>query len=256
MSSVTKPHRIRCSEIWGGNRGDELDVETSGIRASLFSRACDGGKGGDLYYFSVCGSDLLTRIAIVDVVGHGESVSETSGWLYDSLADKMNSAEGNLVLADLNKATVERGFDALSTAAVAAYYRGNSTFYYSYAGHHPLLRCAAGESQWKPLEAEPVDGVIGLPLGVDEDCEFHQQAKNIQIGDRVFLYTDGVTEAMGANGTLFSDERLVEILNQNSGRTLAEIRRTVLDALVAHAGQSLGHDDVTFMIIEIGHNDE
>ncbi len=248
-----QPHRIRCSEIWGGNRGDELDVETSGIRASLFSRACDGGKGGDIYYFSVCGSDLLTRIAIVDVVGHGEAVSETSGWLYDSLLDKMNSAEGNLVLADLNKATVEHGFDALSTAAVAAYYRANSSLYYSYAGHHPLLRCAAGESEWKPLEAEDVNENVGLMLGVDEDAEYHQQAKDVNAGDRVFLYTDGVTEAMNADGIQF-DAQLIDVLNQNSDRGLPEIRQAVLDALLSHTGQTLGHDDVTFMIIEIGND--
>ena len=44
--------RIKCAEIWGGIHGDELPVETSGVRACLFSRVCEGGKGGDIYYFS------------------------------------------------------------------------------------------------------------------------------------------------------------------------------------------------------------
>ncbi len=49
-------HRIGCAEVWGGIQGDELDVETGSVRGSLFSRACDGGKGGDIYYLSVCPS--------------------------------------------------------------------------------------------------------------------------------------------------------------------------------------------------------
>ena len=61
--------RIRCAEIWGGVHNCDEDILTSGITASLYSAAADGGRGGDIYYLSVCSSDLLTRIAIADVVG-------------------------------------------------------------------------------------------------------------------------------------------------------------------------------------------
>jgi hypothetical protein len=54
----TMTHHIQCSEIWGGIRGDQLEAESSGLRASLFSRACEGGKGGNIYDFSVCSSEL------------------------------------------------------------------------------------------------------------------------------------------------------------------------------------------------------
>ena len=50
--SLAMVRRIKCAEIWGGIHGDELPVETSGVRACLFSRVCEGGKGGDIYYFS------------------------------------------------------------------------------------------------------------------------------------------------------------------------------------------------------------
>ena len=67
-------HRLQCAEIWGGIRNQDTDVCSAGITASLFSGACDGGKGGDIYYLSVCNSDMLTRIAIADVIGHGRAV--------------------------------------------------------------------------------------------------------------------------------------------------------------------------------------
>jgi hypothetical protein len=75
VSSAVEPareHQIGCSEIWGGIQGEDLDVRTSGIVASLHSSAAVGAKGGDIYYISVGSNDLLTRIAIVDVTGHGE----------------------------------------------------------------------------------------------------------------------------------------------------------------------------------------
>lgn len=246
------PHTIRCSEIWGGNRGDELDVETNGIRACLFRRPCDGGKGGDIYFFSVCGSDLLTRIAVADVVGHGEAVSETSGWVYESLAANMNSEDGTRVLEDTNRATAARGLDAMSTAVVAAYYRADGRFYYSYAGHHETLLLRAGKTSWERLvvTAES-DELNGLPLGVHEDCVYLQQSVPCNVGDRVFLYTDGLTEAMDADEVQFGEERLLKVLNLTGGQPLADVRSSVIEALTLHAGEELGHDDVTFMILEI-----
>ena len=249
---MTTIHKIQCSEIWGGNHGDELAVETSGIRASLFSRPCDGGKGGDIYYLSVCGSDLLTRIAIADVVGHGEAVSETSGWLYDSLAARMNSADGNEVLSDLNRATSERGLEAMTTAVIAAFYRASSQFFFSYAGHHQILHLALDASEWQTLDFG-VRGheLTGLPLGVDEDCKFQQQDTPVAIGDKLFLYTDGLIEAHDSNDEQFGFSRLLSVLNQVARLEISDIRQRVLDELLQHTGGSLGHDDVTFMAIEI-----
>ena len=173
-------HRIACSEVWDGIQGDELDVETGGVRGSLFSRACDGGKGGDIYYLSVCSADVLTRIAIADVVGHGEAVSETSQWLYDSLTKHMNSSDGSDVLGDLNRLTVDRGFSAMTTAVVAAIVRLNHNLLFSYAGHHPVLLKRQDDPGWIPINAEDSALASGLPLGVTVDGAYHQS--QVQLG--------------------------------------------------------------------------
>ena len=59
---------IRCAEIWGGIRNFDTDVCTSGLTASLSAQSASGGKGGDIYFFSVCGADRLTRIAIASLL--------------------------------------------------------------------------------------------------------------------------------------------------------------------------------------------
>lgn len=246
-------YEVRCSEIWGGIRGNDLEVATSGLRASLFSAACDGGKGGDLYYFSVCGSDLLSRIAIADVMGHGAAVSNTSQWLYDSLEARMNSAEGNEVLADLNRLACEYGYRAMTTGLVAAYYLSTGRLYYSYAGHHPALVRRTADSQWQTAELPQTEGAANLPLGVDVDAEFTQSDTPFAHGDQVFIYTDGVIEAPGRDGTLFGEPRLRSVLDECAlrGDDPVRMKQTVLASLLEHTGGALKHDDVTFMMIEI-----
>lgn len=54
----------------------DSDVCTRGITASIHASACDSEQGGDIYYLAVCSSDLLTRIVVADVRGHGASVAQ------------------------------------------------------------------------------------------------------------------------------------------------------------------------------------
>ncbi len=244
-------HRIKCAEIWGGIQGDDLDVETSGVRGSLFSRACDGGKGGDIYYLSVCSADALTRVAIADVVGHGAQVSDTSKWLYDTLAEHMDSGDGAAVLSDLNKLAVDRGLSAMTTAVVAAVVRTNRSLLFSYAGHHPVLLKRRDSAAWTPVEAEDSAQASGLPLGVLADRPYQQSAVEVDSGDRLFLYTDGVLEAPDAHGDLFGEARLLAALNETASEDLGGVRSHVHAALATHTSNQLSHDDVTFMAIEV-----
>src|SRR5947199_335498 len=111
-------HRLKCSEVWGGIQNEDMDASSAGVSASLLSLACEGGKGGDIYYFSVCDADMLTRVVIADVVGHGPAVSEVSDWLFRAMREQMNALDGNAVLASLNRLVVARGLDAMTTAGV------------------------------------------------------------------------------------------------------------------------------------------
>lgn len=81
--------RLKCSGIWGGIRNQDVEISAGRVIASIYSLACCGGKGGDMYYFGVCESDLITRLAVADVAGHGEAVTEVSQCVYDSIKDHM-----------------------------------------------------------------------------------------------------------------------------------------------------------------------
>ena len=77
--------RLECREIWGGIRNRDIEISAGKVIGSIYSASSEGGMGGDIYYFGVCKGDAITRLAIADVTGHGEEVSEISRFVYSSL---------------------------------------------------------------------------------------------------------------------------------------------------------------------------
>jgi sigma-B regulation protein RsbU (phosphoserine phosphatase) len=249
-STTTEPYRIQCASIWGGIEVVDREICTGGISASVLSTASGHEKGGDIYYFSVCSSDKLTRIAIADVRGHGERVSHLSQWLYESLEARMNSLDGAGVLSDLNGLAHSHGFDALTTAAVAGYYTGNASLYYSYAGHPPILMRKSAQS-WGFLPLENGKAPANLPLGVMRNARYDQAIVKLERGDRIFLYTDGLIECTNPAGEFFGEARLLETLERTAGRSTGEIKQAVRERLTQFAGGPLVDDDCTLMAVEV-----
>jgi len=243
--------RIRCSEIWGGIRNVDLDMVTTGLEISLYSRSCNGGKGGDIYYFSVCGDDALTRAALADVVGHGESVTPISQWMYDSLAERMNSLEGNQILADLNRSMARQGVESMTTAAIVSYYAVTSTLYVSLAGHPPPLLRRKADRTWRPIGIPEKPGLVNIPLGLPVSGGYDQDEFPLYRGDCLALYTDGLTEAPDDSGNQFGDSRLLEVLNTSGSATVSEMKEALLSALFAHSGGLSDQDDMTVMLMEV-----
>jgi sigma-B regulation protein RsbU (phosphoserine phosphatase) len=249
-------HRIQCAEIWGGIHNQEQEVCSAGIVASLYSSASDGGKGGDIYYLSVCESDLLTRIAIADVMGHGQAVSEVSQFLYDALKSHMNDPAEDKVLKEVNRLAMRRGLKAMTTAAVISFYKSDNNLYFAYAGHYPVLVKRTRDRNWYDAVIEEPDDTesaacANLPLAIMSDTVFTQQSMPLARGDRLFLYTDGIIEAPDQEDNFYGIERLKAVLKEQGRAPLQELRTAVLNDLHQHTGGELIHDDVTFIAIEI-----
>lgn len=246
-----QPRRILCGTVWGGIEPARLDVATKGVNGSLYSTASGGQRGGDIYYLSVCSSDLLTRIMVADVQGHGEQVSEISSWVYQSLHDKMNSVDCAGVLSDLNQMVHSRGFAAITTAAVVSHNLASSTLYYSYAGHPPVLARRSGR-RWLPLTLEAQPGKANLPLGVLCNVPYDQGEARVQTGDLFLLYTDGLSEAMNpASGEEFGETRLPSLLEAQVDGDVERVRDALVDGAIAFSGGPLLQDDCTLMVVEV-----
>lgn len=76
-----------------------------------------------------------------------------------------------------------------------------------------------------------------MPLGILQDFEFDTavQSRKLNVGDRLYLYTDGVTEARGTNGEMFGDQRLIETLAAaNDQDRIAFVLRTLKNFTSGH----------------------
>ncbi len=248
----TSPKRqIHCSEIWGGNQTVDTEVCTGALTASLYSSGIDGESGGDIYYFSVCGKEMLTRIAVADVAGHGKTVSDTSHWLYRAMVTHMNDFEGDTILQELNVMAVNQGISAMTTAEVVTFNKKDSTLSYSNAGHPPPLIRRSGDKGWGRLVLNHSSEKSNLPLGVMEEVSYEREAVVLGSGDLLFLYTDGVTDARNREGGKFGNDGLLRTLNEVDDRNIDTIKSTILSSLNGFTGGGLNHDDVTFLALQI-----
>ena len=67
-------HALQCMEIIGGNRALRQTIAAPGLAIWIDSRPLElGAGGGDVHYISTCGGGYVTRLAIADIAGHGES---------------------------------------------------------------------------------------------------------------------------------------------------------------------------------------
>lgn len=243
--------RIRCSEIWGGSENADLDVCTSGVVASVFSLSCDGLTGGDLYYFAVCDSDLLTRVVLADLKGHGHQVSILSEWLFKALRESMGSLDGSSILTELNRVIWDKGLDAITTATVVSFYLGDSHLYVANAGHPPVLLRRKEQERWDPVELQEMRNIADLPLGMFRDT-FHQQVSiPLRPGDRLALYTDGLTESTDSRDREFGEDSLRVSLRKHGHMDLASLKNQLVNDLRLHVGGLFAQDDVTLLLLEI-----
>ena len=242
---------IDCSEVWGGNQKTDREVSAGALTASLYSRGKDGKRGGDIYYYSVCGSDILTRIAIADVSGHGNAVSGISQWLYRTMVSHMNDLEGNSILSELNNLVKHAGTKALTTAQIITFNKDDSQLHFSSAGHPPILIKRSGEHEWKRLALKKPSQKANLPLGVIKNTVYDMEAVTLAANDLLFLYTDGVLETRSNEGQLFGMHQLLNVLNRNSHCSAREIKTRVLESLLEFSGGKFEHDDVTMMALKV-----
>ena len=86
-------------------------------------------------------------------------------------------------------------------------------------------------------------------LGALENAAYREKTATLAGGDGIFLYTDGITEAMDAAGTLYSDQRLATLLSQADGAPPEQLIRSVVDSVKQYCGETPQSDDITALAL-------
>jgi sigma-B regulation protein RsbU (phosphoserine phosphatase) len=112
---------------------------------------------------------------------------------------------------------------------------------YSRAGHNPpyLIRAAGS--------VDILDAAPGLPLGAIGSPRYTTAQAQLQPGDAILLFTDGVTEAMNPDGAFYGEERLVQILREKGSIAVEEMVSAVTADVTRFADGAPASDDVTVL---------
>jgi len=115
---------------------------------------------------------------------------------------------------------------------------------YVNAGHNPPLIYRPASGQMIGLTG------TGIPLGIESEIRYEQRTVQLEPGDTLLLYTDGVTEAFDAARNMFGEERLEELLRQNGQSSPAELLRNLETAVDAFTGVVHPSDDITLLVVK------
>jgi len=119
---------------------------------------------------------------------------------------------------------------------------------YSNAGHNPPYRVAAGG------EVSSLDATGGTPLGLLPWNKYDGATAQLDPGDAVFLFTDGVPEANNPEQEQFTDERVVEALRGAAQMLSREIIDTLNARLLAFTAGAPQSDDITMVAVRLTAN--
>jgi sigma-B regulation protein RsbU (phosphoserine phosphatase) len=219
------------------------------LQTAAFSRPAQivGGDYFGFYSFKD-GSD---GVAIADVAGHGISASmHVAGMhaLLQSLVPASTSAAATL--EQVHGLFVHNvNFTTFVTAFLSAYNPRTRTLTYCNAGHNPPLLITEGRSGQAPVlrRLRPTSPAIGLVEG----ARFDEATVQVNPGDLLVLYTDGVTEATNEAGEELGEERLACVAQEHVDEPSFEILQALRRELERHVHGRPAADDTTIVVQKI-----
>ncbi|MEI6066950.1 MAG: SpoIIE family protein phosphatase [Methylococcaceae bacterium] len=215
----------------------EFDVFASMTPAKLI--------GGDFYDVLLVDTNKVF-VAIGDVTGKGISAALH---MVHCMADLRllllrDELQPDQILFELNNLLCENnsvGIFITLCCGILDFQTGE--FVYSNAGHNPpLTNATTGYFEFMPMPKSIV-------LGFMKDAKYNSFSLQLNPGDSIFLYTDGVTEAENQKQDLFSDERLLELLaasEEVNAQKIIELVKAEIDAFAEGVDQS---DDITMLTL-------
>ena len=207
--------------------------------------------GGDFYDFFRLEDDKM-GIVMADVSGKGVPAAlfmMVSRTLMKGTA--IGEADPATAVAEVNRLLVESNEESMFV----------TLFYATFNPLTGLLEFANGGHNLpyvvkKDGSVEQIDCDSGIVLAVLPGFDFPGGTIELEPGDVVFFYTDGITEAMNEEGEEFGDDALAEVLERVAGSNAEAFSENVVEAVRVHAGEAPQSDDITCLCLRYAHPEE
>ncbi|MCM2371369.1 PP2C family protein-serine/threonine phosphatase [Aporhodopirellula aestuarii] len=183
-------------------------------------------------------------IYVADLVGHGVPAAMSASILkmiIDSAV--LDCTDPGVLLEQVNeKIPRYLAEDGFATAVMLRWQVDSHQLTVASAGHEPLL-LVRGET----LESI---GATGLPLGIDTSLDWTTETIRLEPGDRLFLLTDGISEAANDSDEMFGRERIEAAIRNNQEAPIEETVTHLIQQVTDHVGSQPAQDDITLLAIQ------
>lgn len=202
--------------------------------------------GGDIFDVIRCGRNAY-GILMADVSGHGipaalvTAMAKVSFNTHASAYGIKTSEVCSRVNKDITR-LLGNDFSHYLTAFFGIIDLEKKTFFWTNCGHHPALLIRQGTV----LSL----GSPGPFIGFIENASFTDESIELQQGDRIVLYTDGIVEAKSPSGELYDVPRLIAMCRQYAGRPNKEFIEAVLNDLKSFCGEAKADDDRAVLVVD------
>lgn len=210
---------------------------------------------GDMFNFYQLDDEHISFF-ILDVMGHGISAAlkaVTVNYLLKPSSEYHILKEGNKkylelfspakTLNMLNGRFTEEG-NEFFTIFYGVVNTRTLTMNYARAGHCLPLLLNKDENIMEIKEGGPA-------IGIDKQVSYKEYNIDLQSGDRIILYTDGITEAKDKNNQFFTKENLRKVLIDNYKLTITDLAEKIVENVQNHIGNNGYEDDLTMLGLEI-----
>lgn len=221
---------------------DACDNQATAARNRMSSSV-----GGDFYDFLRINDDQIALV-IGDVIGHGVRaallMTKILGWIRSDVQNRTRPRE---VIASLNRMLIDLGNRTNTIMSCTMFYAvldiPSGIVFFVNAGHHRPMLCDREKCAAIPL------GSRNMLLGV-EDFKPEEDCLTFMSGQRLVLYTDGITDAADVDGNRFGESRLHEIVSSLLDNTVEECADAVFAAVDEFRRGAEQEDDETIVIID------
>lgn len=207
------------------------------------------GVGGDYYDFLLLPNDVF-GIAIGDVSGKGIAAALLMASLQASLRGQAIRGTGDLagVISHVNRLVYDASAEnRYATFFYSQYEPEKRQLTYVNAGHNPPMILRKRDGEWQITRLEEGGAVVGLLPGFP----YSQAAVELEPGDMLLAFTDGISEAMNPDDEEWSEEQLIEAAKECEGLSAADTIARIVEAADRFAAGAKQHDDMTLIVVRV-----
>ncbi len=203
--------------------------------------------GGD-YFDYIQLDENRTAVIVADVVGHGIAaallMAKLSAEVRFALATCNTASEA---VRNLNSAIEDLNLDRFVTMVLVLLDRNSHQLTVVNAGHmQPIVLRSGGEV------FRPDDRLSDVPIGILDSADFPEYTIDVEEGDSVLLYTDGVNESMDRDGKQYGVDRMIDRMKDAEEKTPESITENIISDLKVHIGEESQFDDICVVTFRRG----